>query len=326
MNAPPEDAGDAWVRPDFEADCVVAEYPPFQRRGGRVDYYGGAVDATIEYHEEFGPGQARITIRSDGRYLGEFDTGSGEFDHFLRQLPYSDVIDRWELPGLVGWLCRDPHLIFDHMDVRWGEGAGLLGGSCTAADVLRAVEEMSNEKRCALWDLAVEYSETALAQRLRSWGDRGFGAWLLQQVVRNDPVGDVAQEGIYGFGEGALQGLSGRDLLLDAVNGNCSNSYRDALVRAVREFSSAGGGGGGGDFVLYRHFAADGSLLYVGKSARPRAQRQHEHMKSSHWSRWIAKIEMERFPDAQTLADAEVAAIRAEMPRFNKHHNKGATQ
>ncbi len=69
--------------------------------------------------------------------------------------------------------------------------------------------------------------------------------------------------------------------------------------------------------ALYRHFNADGALLYVGISASLLA-RQASHMLRSHWSRHIATITIERFQTREAALEAEAAAIVAEKPRHNK--------
>lgn len=71
---------------------------------------------------------------------------------------------------------------------------------------------------------------------------------------------------------------------------------------------------------LYRHFGADGSLLYVGISlswpARTRAHSRH-----SVWFAQVAKVEIEQFSSRQEALNAEREAIGRERPRFNVIHN-----
>lgn len=67
--------------------------------------------------------------------------------------------------------------------------------------------------------------------------------------------------------------------------------------------------------ALYRHFAADGRLLYVGIT-RSAAARLAQHA-NSEWDRQIARIEVETLPTRQEAEAAERAAIRAECPAFN---------
>lgn len=72
---------------------------------------------------------------------------------------------------------------------------------------------------------------------------------------------------------------------------------------------------------LYRHFACDGSLLYVGISLSWLA-RTKAHSRSSRWFEQVAKVEIERFPSRAAALDAERDAIRSERPKFNVVHNR----
>lgn len=71
--------------------------------------------------------------------------------------------------------------------------------------------------------------------------------------------------------------------------------------------------------ALYRHFAADGSLLYVGISLSPLA-RLSQHRDSSPWYGEIARVEVEWHPNREAALAAEKAAIQAEGPRHNVIH------
>lgn len=73
--------------------------------------------------------------------------------------------------------------------------------------------------------------------------------------------------------------------------------------------------------ALYRHFAADGTLLYVGIS-RTVAARLAAHATSG-WDRQIARIEVEWFDDRASAETAEREAIRAEKPFHNTIYNGG---
>jgi hypothetical protein len=75
------------------------------------------------------------------------------------------------------------------------------------------------------------------------------------------------------------------------------------------------------DYVLYRFFDVDGGLLYIGKSVKAWA-RFTQHARDSKFYPEAAKIEMKRgFADDAELSNAEIAAIRAEHPRYNIAHN-----
>jgi excinuclease UvrABC nuclease subunit len=68
--------------------------------------------------------------------------------------------------------------------------------------------------------------------------------------------------------------------------------------------------------TLYRHFAADGTLLYVG-IAKDHARRQYSHSRESAWWPRISRVETTIYPDRKTAFDAETVAIRTEHPEFN---------
>jgi hypothetical protein len=70
---------------------------------------------------------------------------------------------------------------------------------------------------------------------------------------------------------------------------------------------------------LYRHFAADGRLLYVGISVNV-IWRIGTHQERSHWFRSISRIEIEHFDSRDAALAAEKTAIRAEKPLFNVQH------
>jgi hypothetical protein len=72
---------------------------------------------------------------------------------------------------------------------------------------------------------------------------------------------------------------------------------------------------------LYRHFAADGSLLYVGISLSW-PTRTKAHAASSGWFGSVAKVEIEHLPSREAALTAEREAIRRERPRFNIIHNR----
>lgn len=74
---------------------------------------------------------------------------------------------------------------------------------------------------------------------------------------------------------------------------------------------------------LYRHYAADGTLLYVGISLSwPARTRAHSHY--SLWFAQVSRVEIERFQSREAALDAERDAIRSESPKFNVIHNRSA--
>jgi len=67
--------------------------------------------------------------------------------------------------------------------------------------------------------------------------------------------------------------------------------------------------------ALYRHFDADGELLYVGISLSV-MQRLSQHS-SSPWSDKIARVEIEHLESREAALEAEGKAIASENPAFN---------
>jgi hypothetical protein len=67
---------------------------------------------------------------------------------------------------------------------------------------------------------------------------------------------------------------------------------------------------------LYRHFDAEGRLLYVGISCHV-GMRTYEHRRGSHWYFDIVRIEVEHYPNRLRAERAEAIAIRDEDPLHN---------
>ena len=72
-----------------------------------------------------------------------------------------------------------------------------------------------------------------------------------------------------------------------------------------------------GRTALYRHFSADGDLLYVGISLNV-LSRLEAHRNGAIWFYDIARIEVEWFPSRIKAEYAEHEAIKADRPLFNK--------
>jgi hypothetical protein len=75
--------------------------------------------------------------------------------------------------------------------------------------------------------------------------------------------------------------------------------------------------------VVYRHFDAQGRLLYVGRSNNW-ADRTRSHRKYSHWFKSVANMSVEHFDTHAQCVAAEAEAIRRERPLFNIALNDGA--
>lgn len=68
--------------------------------------------------------------------------------------------------------------------------------------------------------------------------------------------------------------------------------------------------------ALYRHFDADGALLYVGISLSA-VQRLAQHKRSAKWFAQIARVDVEWHHLRSLALSAEARAISTECPRFN---------
>jgi hypothetical protein len=71
--------------------------------------------------------------------------------------------------------------------------------------------------------------------------------------------------------------------------------------------------------ALYRHFNANGDLLYVGISLCA-IYRLEQHRMKAPWFPSIAKVDIEWFDTRELARDAEIEAIRSENPRHNINH------
>jgi hypothetical protein len=71
---------------------------------------------------------------------------------------------------------------------------------------------------------------------------------------------------------------------------------------------------------LYRHYDAQGDLLYIGMSLNVLA-RQVRHIERAAWANTIYQIVIEPFATREELLAAEEYAIRTEFPKHNFTHN-----
>lgn len=76
--------------------------------------------------------------------------------------------------------------------------------------------------------------------------------------------------------------------------------------------------------TLYRFYAADGSLLYIGITRDP-ARRFAKHSHEKPWWETVARIDMEQHPTRGALQVAERLAINAEKPLHNIQMNGSRT-
>lgn len=88
--------------------------------------------------------------------------------------------------------------------------------------------------------------------------------------------------------------------------------------------NTAGAGGGtswpredlAGQYVLYRHYAKNGTLLYAGRTNNPPA-RLGKHRNGAAWWSQVAWTTYEKFPSLEALKAAETWAIEDEHPKWN---------
>lgn len=75
--------------------------------------------------------------------------------------------------------------------------------------------------------------------------------------------------------------------------------------------------------AVYRLFDSSGTLLYIGISEKPK-QRFQSHANSKDWWPNVARHTIEWCDDRPTAEAAEVAAIHAEAPLYNRDDNPWA--
>jgi predicted GIY-YIG superfamily endonuclease len=86
-------------------------------------------------------------------------------------------------------------------------------------------------------------------------------------------------------------------------------------MRAIK--STPGKGGQQSRWVVYRYFAGDGALLYVGVTSRW-TQRDGQHQGTSAWYAEVARFELEHYEDRSVAAHREGDIIQTENPRHNR--------
>jgi len=67
---------------------------------------------------------------------------------------------------------------------------------------------------------------------------------------------------------------------------------------------------------LYRHFDAQGNILYIGISLSA-VGRLSQHKDHSHWFKEISKVTIQRFPTREEALKAEQTAVFSENPKCN---------
>jgi predicted GIY-YIG superfamily endonuclease len=71
--------------------------------------------------------------------------------------------------------------------------------------------------------------------------------------------------------------------------------------------------------ALYRFFDAGGDLLYVGITNDP-GRRWGRHANDKPWWHEVDHIEIERYPDRESVLAAEQKATKEERPKYNVVH------
>jgi hypothetical protein len=72
--------------------------------------------------------------------------------------------------------------------------------------------------------------------------------------------------------------------------------------------------------TLYRFYAKDGQLLYVGVTMNP-PDRFKDHRHQKEWWPMVSGITMETYDSRAAVLDAERRAIKIEHPKYNVQHN-----
>lgn len=75
--------------------------------------------------------------------------------------------------------------------------------------------------------------------------------------------------------------------------------------------------------TLYRYFAADGSLLYVGITSS-RHSRAVQHSTAAEWWPLTVRATLTHYPNRADAEAAEQSAIISEHPLYNLRYNEGA--
>lgn len=77
-------------------------------------------------------------------------------------------------------------------------------------------------------------------------------------------------------------------------------------------------------YCVYRCYAGDGALLYVGCTSNY-VKRRKQHRERSDWFCEVARVDVEAHADHRQALDAEAVAIWEEMPIYNRRRNKPRT-
>lgn len=95
------------------------------------------------------------------------------------------------------------------------------------------------------------------------------------------------------------------------LHGGVASTKELTMRNAIRKAST---------HVLYRIFDRHGHLLYIGIT-NDAGRRFVQHLYSQPWAKQMTDIKLEHFKTRWELAEAEIAAIQAEHPKYNKTHS-----
>jgi excinuclease UvrABC nuclease subunit len=75
-------------------------------------------------------------------------------------------------------------------------------------------------------------------------------------------------------------------------------------------------------YHLYKHYDANGTLLYIGQSTDALRRLYYHQINKSPWIDRVATVEIKHFNSKQAVDNAERCAILTEQPPYNRLHNE----
>lgn len=150
-----------------------------------------------------------------------------------------------------------------------------------------------------------------------------FQKWLASRAGEASPVGDLAQDWVtgYGFKQSHLYWSDPSASFLKMYKGLKYTAAAPALIEAFALWSAqAGETAECTEHILYRHYAADNTLLYIGITNNPPA-RLTGHRDGSPWWKAVAWSRYEPFGSREELKKAERESVRRELPKWNVHYS-----
>lgn len=203
-----------------------------------------------------------------------------------------------------------------------------------------------------LTDLLKKGTDSPLGRIAYTGGAAGYVVWANTQVAQIDSIGRFRDlipqriclatnspqvtDAVLGQGSESA-GAACSDILVPGVGYSFSDGvkrpakFRAAEVTDAETLLIAAGRvpaampmvEDGKATALYRYYAADNTLLYVGMTGRVE-KRDGQHADSKPWAHEIARSEVMWFPSRQMAEKAEREAIQAEHPVHNEAHAVGS--